>query len=71
MRKILVLAAAGTALAIGVPAAVALGDSPSPASTAPIQNAQPERERPNRDDCPEKDGREQRGSSASAETPEI
>ena len=59
MRKILVPAAAGAALAFGVPAAVALGDSPSSKapSPAPIQSAQPAQPRPDRDDCPEKDGR--------------
>ena len=85
MRKILVLAAAGAALAVGVPAAVALGDSPtSNTVNTPVQNtqpeqAQPDRERPNGDDCPEKDGRgrgdgEQGGSAApapSTETPSI
>ena len=72
MRKILVIAAAGVALAIGVPKAFAGGDSPSSnaPSNAPIQNAQPER--PNHDDCPEKDG----GGSAApsqgtTENPEI
>ena len=82
MRKILVLAAAGAALAFGVPAAVALGDSPSSnaPSTAPIQSTQPEQQRPDHDDCPEKDGRgrgdapEQGGSAApapSTESPSI
>ena len=59
MKKFLVIAAAAGALAVGVPAAIAATDSAEtpPATTAqPVQDSQ-QQERPNRDDCPEKDGR--------------
>jgi hypothetical protein len=58
MRKTLVIAAAGAALAIGVPAAFAVGGSPS-TTTTPVQSTQtpqPDQQRPNGDDCPEKGG---------------
>ncbi len=58
MKKFLVIAAAAGALAFGVPAAIAATDSAEtpPATTAqPVQDQQ--QERPDREDCPEKDGR--------------
>ena len=58
MKKFLVIAAAAGAMAVGVPAAIAATDSAEtpPATTAqPVQDQQ--QERPDRDDCPEKDGR--------------
>jgi hypothetical protein len=63
MKKFLAIAAAGGALAIGVPAALAATDAPDRPSTTPVQNATPtpdsqqEQQRPDRGDCPEKDGR--------------
>jgi hypothetical protein len=57
MKKLLAIAAAGGALAIGVPAALAATDAPR---TAPVQNATPtpDQARPDRgEDCPFKDGR--------------
>ena len=59
--KLLAIIAAGGALAIGVPAALAATDAPDTTNT-PVQSAtptpdQPRGERPNGDDCPEKDGR--------------
>jgi hypothetical protein len=63
MKKFLIIAAAGAALAAGVPAALAATDSrETPAATfQPVQQQQPDR-----GDCPEKDG----DTSATA-TPEI
>ena len=58
MKKYLALAAAGGALAIGVPAAFAATDAPSTPNT-PVQTATPtpDQSRPGgRDNCPEKDG---------------
>ena len=52
--KLLAIAAAGGALAIGVPAALAATDAPS---TTPVQNATPAPDHPRGDDCPEKGGR--------------
>jgi hypothetical protein len=66
MKKTLAVAAACGALAVGVPAAIAATDAPDTANTpvqtatpAPDQTApeQPRGDRPNGDDCPEKDGR--------------
>ena len=67
--KLLAIIAAGGALAIGVPAALAATDAPE-TTTTPVQSAtptpdQPRGERPNGDDCPEKDGR---GGGAPSET---
>ena len=57
MKKFLVIAAAAGALAVGVPAAIAATDA---AETPPATSAQPvqdqPQERPQRDDCPEKNG---------------
>lgn len=69
MKKFLVIAAAGGALAIGVPAALAATDSPT---TQTIQQestpAPQERNNGNGWDCPEKDnGGQQSDESASAE----
>ncbi len=62
MKKFLVIAAAAGALAFGVPAAIAATDSAeTPATTT--QPVQQEQERPQRDDCPEKDA----GARSSAE----
>ena len=71
MKKYLAIAAAGGALAIGVPAAFAATDAPNTPNT-PVQSATPtpDQQRPDREDCPEKDG----DSSAAATTdasPEI
>jgi hypothetical protein len=56
MKKYLALAAAGGALAIGVPAAFAATGAPS---TTPVQSAtpSPDRQQPRGDDCPFEDGR--------------
>ena len=72
MKKLLAIAAAGGALAIGVPAAFAVADTPE---TQTIQQSTPTpapQERSDRDDCPEKDGQSgcAQGSSATA-TPEA
>jgi hypothetical protein len=73
MKKYLALAAAGGALAIGVPAALAATDAPS-TSNQPVQSATPtptpdqQPQRPDRGDCPEHDGRGgNQSSDASAE----
>ena len=62
MKKYFAIAAAGGALAIGVPAAFAATDSPS-TSTTPVQSATPtpgqsapDTDRGGRGDCPEHDG---------------
>ena len=62
MKKFLAIAAAGGALAIGVPAALAATDAPESTGNTPVQNATPtpqqeQPQRPDREDCPEKDGR--------------
>ena len=73
MKKYLALAAAGGALAIGVPAAFAATDAPStPSQNTPVQSATPtpDQSRPDhggRGDCPEKDGGAQ-GSSSNSDT---
>jgi hypothetical protein len=66
MKKYLALVAAGGALAIGVPAALAATDAPSTPRNTPVQSATPtpDQSRPDdgdghrggRGDCPEKDG---------------
>ena len=68
MKKYLALAAAGGALAIGVPAAFAATDAPSTPNT-PVQSATPtpDQSRPDnggRGDCPEHDGGNQGPSSS-------
>ena len=78
MKKFLIIAAAGAALAAGVPAALAATDSgqaQAPAATfQPVQQEQdtpqPERSRPDRGDCPETDGASG-GEAATTATPEI
>jgi hypothetical protein len=67
MKKYLAIAAAGGALAIGVPAALAATDAPE---TTPVQSATPtpDQQRPDRDDCPEKGG-SGGGQSPSAPAP--
>jgi hypothetical protein len=86
LKRTLALALAGGSLAIGVPAALAAGGGDDPGSTSTpstfIQEEQqaPENARPDRDDCPEKDGAqggggEQQGGSAAdgaaTETPAL
>ena len=70
MKKYLALAAAGGALAIGVPAALAATDAPENSNT-PVQNATPtpqqDQQRPDREDCPFKDGRGGDNSSTANE----
>ncbi len=61
--KLLAIAAAGGALALGVPAALAATDSPDPAPAAVTTQPVQQQDRPDREDCPEKDGR---GDAASA-----
>jgi hypothetical protein len=69
MKKYLALAAAGGALAIGVPAALAATESPDTSNT-PVQSATPapDQQRPNGDDCPEKGGRGGGGGYGSNDT---
>ena len=68
--KLLAIAAAGGALAIGVPAALAATDSPATGTRSVQQEAQPQ-ERPDRDDCPEK-GRGQGAATPDATaTPDV
>ena len=59
MKKFLVIAAAAGALAFGVPAAIAATETP--ATTA--QPTQSQQERPQRDDCPEKNAGAERSSA--------
>jgi hypothetical protein len=78
LKRTLALALAGGSLAIGVPAALAAGGGEDPgtgSTSAPpsfIQDEQqqPDQARPDREDCPEKDGAqgsggEQQGGSSS------
>jgi hypothetical protein len=71
MKKFLAIAAAGGALAIGVPAALAATDAPENTTNTPVQNATPtpqqDQQRPDREDCPEKDGRGGDNSSTANE----
>jgi hypothetical protein len=59
--KLLAIIAAGGALAIGVPAALAATGSdegtPSTTTTQPVQQQAAPQDRPDGDDCPEKGGR--------------
>lgn len=75
MKKYLAIAAAGGALAIGVPAAFAATDAPTN-TNIPVQDATPtpdsqqqQQQRPDREDCPEKDrgGDSGANSNSSAE----
>jgi hypothetical protein len=73
MKKYLALVAAGGALAIGVPAALAATDAPSTTPNTPVQSATPtpDQSRPDggRDhNCPEKDGSGNQGSSSNSDT---
>jgi hypothetical protein len=54
--KLLAIIAAGGALAVGVPAALAATDAPETANT-PVQSATPTPDQARGDDCPEKHGR--------------
>jgi hypothetical protein len=66
MKKYLALVAAGGALAIGVPAALAATDAPQ---NTPVQSATPtpDQSRPDhRGDCPDKQGNQ--GSSSNSDT---
>ena len=69
MKKYLAIAAAGGALAIGVPAAFAATDGPNTPNT-PVQSTTPtptpDQQRPDREDCPEKDGRGNSDNSSSS-----
>jgi hypothetical protein len=71
MKKFLAIAAAGGALAIGVPAALAATDAPENTTNTPVQNATPtpqqDQQRPDREDCPFKDGRGGDNSSTANE----
>jgi uncharacterized low-complexity protein len=74
MKKYFALAAAGGALALGVPAALAATDAPSTPQNTPVQSATPtpDQSRPEhggRGDCPEKGGDEGGGSSAPSTAP--
>ena len=71
MKKFLVIAAAGGALAIGVPAAFAVTATPqTPTQTIQQESTPAPQERPDREDCPEKDGQGGGdGASGSAATP--
>jgi hypothetical protein len=64
MKKFLVIAAAGGALAIGVPAAFAVTDAPQ-TQTIQQESTPAPQERPDREDCPEKDGQSGGGNGAS------
>jgi hypothetical protein len=77
MKKYLAIAAAGGALAIGVPAAFAATDAPTTTPNVPVQDATPtpdsQQQRPDREDCPEKDGQGGGGqapNSGSSQTPD-
>ena len=74
MKKYLAIAAAGGALAIGVPAAFAATDAPENTTNTPVQSTTPtpapDQQRPDREDCPEKDGRGG-GNSSSTTANEI
>ena len=71
MKQFLALAAAGGALAIGVPAALAATDAPENPRNTPVQSTTPtpapDQQRPDREDCPEKDGRGGDNSSTANE----
>jgi hypothetical protein len=76
LKRTLALALATGSLAVGVPAALAAGgggdtgSTGAPSSFIQDEQQQPDRARPDREDCPEKDGAqgggEQDGSSAGA-----
>jgi hypothetical protein len=73
--KLLAIVAAGGALAIGVPAALAATDAPDTTNT-PVQSATPapdqqRGERPNGDDCPDKGGRGSANDNQSSPTPDA
>jgi hypothetical protein len=55
MKKFLVIAAAGGALAIGVPAAFAATGTPQTQTIQQESTPAPQQEQPRGDDCPEKD----------------
>jgi hypothetical protein len=70
--KLLAIIAAGGALAVGVPAALAATDAPDTRNT-PVQSASPTPDHPrgerrNGDDCPEKHGR---GNGQHSPTPDA
>ena len=68
VKTTIALALAGGSLAIGVPAAVAAGGGEDGAQSAPViqDEGQQDRARPDRGDCPEKDGGAQQESSTEA-----
>ena len=65
--KLLAIIAAGAALAVGVPAALAATDAPE-TTTTPVQSATPTPDQPRGDDCPEKGGR---GGNQDPATPDA
>ena len=75
LKRTLALALAGGSLAIGVPAAIAASDGSDPAPTSTFIQDEGQQARPDREDCPEKDGdRGGNGGSsqdATIETPAI
>ena len=75
LKRTLALALAGGSLAIGVPAALAAGggddgsaggDATGPSAPFIQDEGQQDRARPDRGDCPEKDGGAQQESSTEA-----
>ena len=68
--KLLAIIAAGGALAVGVPAALAATDAPDTTNT-PVQSATPTPDHPRGDDCPEKGGRDSSATDAPTANPEI
>ncbi len=73
LKRTLALALAGGSLAIGVPAALAASGGGDAAPSAPASSFiqdEGQQDRPDREDCPEKDGRSGGGGDQGASTPE-